>query len=389
MRVLQLTKFYPPFRGGIESVAYELASGLNAKGTKTDVLCAQHQPGGTVREITSEGTPVTRVRSFGRILSTSMAPQMLWELQRIRKNHAVIHVHLPDPLTNLALLVARPTARIVVHWHSDVVHQRIALKVYAPLQQWLLRRADAIVVTSEAYGRASPWLQDFAAKCHVIPIGIRDISEDVAPASVEALRRRFAGRKLIFALGRLVYYKGFEHLVKAAALLPEDHVVVIGGVGELSDTLRSQIASLGLEHRVFLVGNIPEDDMPTYWAAADVFCLPSTHRSEAFGVVLLEAMRAGKPIVATLIPGSGVPWVNQDEVTGFNVAPASPPALAGAILKITSDEILRARLSAGARNRFSTIFTSERMVDRVQQLYQQVTSAGPHAAESATSTTSP
>ena len=158
MKALQISKFYPPVMGGIESVAFELTEGLNRRGVETDVLCAHTGPS-TLRERSPTGYRIVRAGSLGKLLSTSMSLAMLREARRMCDAYDVIHVQMPDPMAALALWFARPRARIVLHWQSDVINQRRALKLYEPLQTWLLRRADAIIATTPQYAEASPSLR--------------------------------------------------------------------------------------------------------------------------------------------------------------------------------------------------------------------------------------
>lgn len=376
-RCLQLTKFFPPVHGGIESTVWELTESLGRRGWQVDVLCA-NTTGRTV--IDHMPYQVIRAASFGRLLATSMAPALIWQLLKRRREHDVIHVHLPDPLTNLALFIARPRARLVVHWHSDIVNQKRALKLYAPLQQWLLRRADAIIVTSPPYAQSSPWLQPFLDKIHVVPSSIRDplLNQGTALAERTAsIRQRYAGKKIVFALGRMIYYKGFDVLIDAAAHLPDDVAVVIGGAGELLEPLRERVGALGLSGKVHMVGRIDDADIAAYFQAADIFCLPSLLRSEAFGLVLVEAMAHSRPIVATNIPGSGVSWVNVHEQTGLNVEPGDPSALAAALRRVLEDPALAASYGATGRRHFENRFRAEMMIDNVQNVYASVGVARP------------
>ncbi len=370
MKILQLSKFYPPVSGGIESVVYELTEGLNARGYAADVLCS-HTTRGTVTERVPSGYSITRTSSWGKILSTSMSAAMLQELQRRAGKYDVIHVHLPDPLTNLALLWCRPKAKIVVHWHSDIVHQQLALKVYAPLQDWLLRRADAIIATSPPYAASSLWLQPFSAKVHVIPIGIGNPpqpSHDI----LETIRTRHSGRRIVFSLGRMTYYKGFDVLIDAARLLPEDVVVVVGGGGELLASYRAKAEALGLSRKIIFTGRLSEEEIHAYYRSADIFCLASKVRAEAFGVVLLEAMAAGLPIVATDIPGSGVPWVNQHGITGLNVPTENSEALAQAIQQLLDNRPMHQAMCEAGRARYMQEFTEDRMVSRAVDLFNSL-----------------
>lgn len=272
----------------------------------------------------------------------------------------------------LALWFARPRAKIVLHWQSDVINQRRALKLYEPLQSWLLRRADAIIATTPPYAEASPALQAWKSKVEVIPLGITPIDSRGAADKAGALRQRFGGRKIVFSLGRMIYYKGFDVLIDAARLLPADAVVVVGGGGELLQTYRDRVAAEGLAGRIEFVGRIPDEDIPGYFEAASVFCLSSIVRAEAYGVVLLEAMAMGKPIVTTDIPGSGVPWVNQHEVTGLNVPVSDGRAMAAALTRILQDDALAARFGAAGKARFLTQLTAESMVSRTLSLYRRL-----------------
>jgi glycosyltransferase involved in cell wall biosynthesis len=374
VKILQLAKFYPPELGGMESAVRELTDGLNSAGWSTDVLCA-HRSWRTTRERGTGGHQVVRAGSLGMLLSTSMSPALVRETMRQAPAYDIVHVHMPNPMSALALRIARPAAKLVVHWHSDVIRQRLALRSYEPLQRWLLRRADRVITTSLAYANASAALAPWLAKVEVVPLGIGDNANRSQRDRVVALRALYPGKRIVFALGRMAYYKGFDVLVEAAAVLPEDTIVLIGGAGELLDRHRARAAALGLGGRVSFVGPIADDDLMTYHAAADVFCMPSIERAEAFGVAMLEAMAAGRPVVASDIPGSGVPWINAEGVSGYNVTPGHAPALAAALRHVLADPALARRLGEGARQRYLQHFTAKAMTARVIDLYRRLLAA--------------
>ena len=371
MKVLQISKFYPPVMGGIESVAWELTEGLNRAGVRADVLCS-NQMRHTTQEYTASGYTVVRAASMGLMLSTSMAPAMVRVLQRISAGYNLMHVHMPDPMAAFAIWASRPRAKLVVHWHSDVIRQRKALKLYEPLQRWLLARADAIVATSQPYADASAVLRAWRGKIEVIPIGISDNHTLACSIKAAAVRQRFRGRRIVFALGRMTYYKGFDVLIEAAAALPDDCAVLIGGEGEMLDHYRSMVAQRGLAGKVHLLGHINDEDLPSHFEACDVFCMPSTLRAEAYGVAMVEAMVMGKPIVATDIAGSGVPWVNVDGRTGFNVPVGQAKPLADALLGILTDADLRQRLGSASRQRYLDDFHVTAMTERTLNLYRRL-----------------
>lgn len=372
MNVLQVSKFYWPVMGGIEKVAWELVEGLVQAGVETGVLCSHQRP---VTQVDAfPGYRVVRAASLGILLSTSMAPVMARQLHRMAAACDVVHVHMPDPMAAAAVWAVRPRARVVVHWHSDVVRQRHAMRLYAPLQTWLLRRADAIVATSEPYAAASSALQFWRDKVTVIPIGISDNFARASSEKATVIRRRFGDRRVVFALGRMTYYKGFEVLIRAAAELPDDCVVLIGGDGELLAHYRAQVEALGLQHKVCMLGHVSFDDLPSYFLACDVFCMPSTVRAEAYGVAMVEAMVMGKPIVASDIAGSGVPWVNTG--TGLNMPVGQPGPLARGLLQILDDDALRERFGAAARERYLLEFNAGLMTRRTLGLYDRLLRAG-------------
>jgi glycosyltransferase involved in cell wall biosynthesis len=376
MRIVQVSKFHPPVHGGIESTVAVLAEAQHRAGHEVQVLCA-HTESRTQHDRAPAGYPVIRAASWGALLSTSVAPALVLELDRLlaRARPDVVHLHMPDPLAALALWLTRRRLRdshVVLHWHADVVRQRIAKRLYAPLQRWLLARADAVIATSQAYAESSLDLRPWRAKVRVVPIGIGDNTREVDGVRVQALRQAYGGRRVVFALGRFVGYKGFDVLVDAASHLPPDCLVLIGGSGghaPVRRALEQQLVRLGLQSRVKLLGRIAASELPSLFSICDVFCMPSLDRSEAFGVAQLEAMCMGRPVVSSAVPGSGVAWVNRDGETGLTVPPGDAVRLAGALTALLDDAPLRARLGEGARRRWHQAFRAEDMAAGVEALY--------------------
>ncbi len=375
MRILQLGKFYP-IRGGVEKVMWDLTRGLSEGGVDCDMLCASlpsdktdpqdeelRQPDGTLR-FNGHGR-VFRVKALSKRAATMISPAMVSWLRRHKARYEIIHIHHPDPMAALALRLSGFRGKVVLHWHSDIVSQKFLLALYRPLQSWLIKRADIIVGTTPAYIQSSPWLKGVQAKCTFVPIGINPIAAD--PAGAEALRARFPGKTLLFSVGRLVPYKGYPVLIRAMKYLPEKYQLLIGGAGPLQKELEELIVRENLRGRVCLEGYLPQEALPAYYGACDLFVLSSTMKTEAFGIVQIEAMSCGKPVVATMIPGSGVSWVNADGVSGRNVPPGDPEALAAAI----EDVMARYRtFSDGARSRFEALFCEEKMIQSILNVYE-------------------
>lgn len=365
LSILQLGKFYP-IKGGVEKVAYDLMMGLSSRNDRCDLLCATVSGKGRTRQMNPHAKLI-ECHSWGKTAATMIAPSMITTFRRICCNYDIVHVHHPDPMAAVTLWLSGYKGKVVLHWHSDILKQRILLKLYRPLQDWLLRRADLIIGTSPVYLKESPFLKHVQDKTICLPIGVSAIVPD--EAAVEKLGQRYGGKKIVFSLGRLVPYKGFTHLIDAARYLSNDYVVLIGGTGTLRNKLEKKIRRLGLENKVMLLGRIPKNELPAYFGASKVFCLPSVQKTEAFGIVQIEAMSCGKPVVATRIPHSGVAWVNQHGVSGLNVTPGNAMELAQAIQHIADDDAVYEQYAVSAKNRYQDLFTKERMIDNSLRIY--------------------
>ena len=375
MKVLQVSKFYPPHHGGIEAVARDLSAGLVARGVAVEVLCANKRLR-HADDTDALGVRVTRAASAGLLLSTSMAPGLLPLLRARRQQADIVHVHMPDPLAALAVWYARPAGRVVLHWHSDVVRQRLARHAYQPLERWLLQRADAVIATSAPYAESSPSLQPWLHKVRVVPLGAPP-PQPAQPRLVEEARRRYGGRRIVFSLGRLTYYKGFDVLVQAARHLPDDVVVVIGGGGPDLPRYRALAQQHGVAERVRFIGPMSAARVEAHFAAAELFCLASTVRAEAYGVAVLEAMARGLPVVASRIPGSGLNWLHQDGVTGLAVPPGDAAALAAAMNRLLADAALRQQFGQAGQARWAAGLTAQTMSDLILDLYRDLLALPP------------
>lgn len=203
-----------------------------------------------------------------------------------------------------------------------------------------------------------------------VPIGIRPVKYD--EKTVGKIKNLYENKKIVFSLGRLVGYKGFEYLIKAANYLPDDYIILIGGSGPLKDELKSLIDSNNLNGKVKLLGRVEDNELPAYYGACDIFVLSSIWKTEAFGIVQIEAMSCGKPVVATNIPESGVDWVNKDGFSGINVKPEDSKELAKAILDVTKSNETYERFSSQARERFNQLFTLDGMVEKCYNIYSEI-----------------
>lgn len=363
MKILQLGKFFPPDIGGIETIMSDITISLNNRGIKCDVLCSNSRAKYS-EEILPCGAKIMRCASFGKVASMAIAPQMITKLRKIISDYHIIHVHLPDPMATFALLLAKQEGKkIILHWHSDIIRQKFLLKFYAPFQKILLKKADSIIITSPKYIDYSPSLQQVANKVIAIPIGVES-SFNKHIYDMESNHKK----KSILALGRMVHYKGFEYLIEAMKYLP-DFRLSIAGSGEKKEYLESLIKSLDLNDRITLLGEIDNKQRILCYNTHSIFVLPSINRSEAFGVVQIEAMSCKMPVVSTDIKGSGVPWVNKDGESGIVVPLCDAKAISEAILSIMDNYT---HFANGAYHRYLEHFTLDKMIDKISNLYDRI-----------------
>lgn len=369
MKILQVGKFYP-IRGGVEKVMYDLMLGLSVKGIHCDMLCAstENHPSGTI--VINPYARLLIVPTMLKLAATMIAPAMLATLRKIAKQYDIIHLHHPDPMACLSLFFSGYKGKVALHWHSDILKQKNLLKVYSPLQNWLIERAQVIVGTTPIYVMESPFLQKVQHKIDYIPIGVEPVRANLK--EVNAIKKRYAGKRIVFSLGRLVEYKGYEYLIKAAKNLGSEVQVIIGGTGPLQAELTALIDRLQVQDRVELIGFVSEHALPNYFEACDIFCLSSILKTEAFAIVQIEAMSCGKPVISTHISGSGVSWVNGHMQSGIVVQMEDANELADAIVKILSDRYLYQSLAKGSRKRYLSYFTREKMVNKCIQVYNSL-----------------
>ncbi|MEM2073609.1 MAG: glycosyltransferase [Nitrososphaeria archaeon] len=365
MKILHLGKLCPPKEGGIEVFSFDLLEYLNSKGIRADLLCF----GGDTREDIFKNFNYYACKMSLKVRSAPISLDYLRIFKKIEKDYDIIHVHSPNPIAELLAIFS--SKKVIIHWHSDIVKQKILYKFYRPIQQRALKKACKIICTSPNYLESSKQLKGFKEKAIVIPLGfnakrLEGFSED---KSIGDLLEKYKHRKIVLSIGRLVEYKGFEYLIEAGEYLDNNFLILIAGGGPLFKKLKGKIVDLKLQDRVILLGRV--DNITQLLKRCDVFCLPSVLRTEAFGLVLVEALSFGKPLVTTDVKGSGMSYVNQHGVTGLVVPPRDPKALAEAFKKICYDKELYQRFSMNARERFQE-FDIQSVGERIIELYKSI-----------------
>lgn len=360
LRVLQVGRFNNAEQnGGIERHMQLLCEGLTALDVDVTYLVAGDSLSSKTSRISTQfgGYDLVEAATFGTYFSTAASPmQVIKALRMHRKNpFDVVHLHLPNPLAHIASWLLPTSVKRVITWHSDIIKQKRLLSMYLPFLRRFVSSSDAVIAATPAHFTSSTQIpSDYPdSKRYVIPYG-RDFSDlelTRSTADLCALLKAKAKSSttqghIIFALGRHVYYKGFDVLIEAMQHI--DAQLILGGDGPLKIELQQQVERLNISHKVFFTGSIPETDLAAYFNACDVFCLPSVAQSEAFGLVQLEAMACGKPVVCTQLD-NGVNVVNQAGVTGLAVPIRDASALAEALNKLLNDDTLRTKLGQQAK----------------------------------------
>lgn len=433
LKVLHIGKYYPPFHGGIENFLCDLAECQLEQGdVEPSVLVHQHEMGRAEEMETANGVFVRRVRIIGRAVFTPLAPLFLRSLNRTieQQKPDILHLHLPNPSTFWCLFSKTARERPwVIHWHSDVLGSApnwavvLAYPIYRIFEWALLKRSETIVATSAPYLETSAPLAAFRDKCQIVPLGIKSLSsyqstenahqsapfetknsvarvteenkkterlhipEHESASNLEAPRDManipdldrhrvaYVSAPLkVLCIGRLTYYKGHEHLIRAVAKTPNVRLDIVG-TGERHESLTSLIDALLLSERVRILGSLKQADFDNVLSTCELVCLPSIERTEAFGLVLLEAARAGKPTLVTHVAGSGMSWVVEDGVTGWVVKHSSYEALARALVDIAVNRGELVRRGTLARQRFEKNFRITEVAQSINHLYRDLKSS--------------
>jgi glycosyltransferase involved in cell wall biosynthesis len=378
VKVLHLGKFYPPAKGGMETIL-ALICERTAQHVHNRVIVGNS--GRVTVEERHGFIEVLRVAALTRIGAVAFCPRMPFDLAG--EDADIIVLHEPNPMALVAYFLARPRGRLIVWYHSDVIRPSWRYRLfYRPFLRFALDRAARIVVSSPALGASAPELRDFQAKCKVIPFGVYTHAPDDPDATLRRVGeiRREVNQPIVLFVGRLVAYKGVGVLLEALKDLNATALIV--GDGPLRSELEQQARDLGVSGRVRFLGAVDDAELEALYRSCDLFVLPSVTRQEAFGVVQLEAMAAGKPVISTDL-GTGVGWVNRNGETGYVVPPRDARALHMAMARILGDPALQKAMGDAAAKRIRSGFTLERMIDDTLTLYRDVIATAGHGQTAA------
>jgi len=364
VKILHIYKDYYPVVGGMENHIRMLAEGAAKRGLDVTVLVTSPTRRTETREM--KGVKVIKAGRLATLASTPLSSAMFLWVRRLKPD--ITHLHSPYPWGEMAHLMFGRSQTTVITYQSDIVRQKNLLRLYHPFLERVLARADGIIATSPQYIQSSPYLSQVANKCVAIPLGI-DLErfQKARTEEVRRLRSEYNPPLLLF-VGILRYYKGLQYLIRAMRHVNARLLVV--GSGPMAEEWQTLAVKLRLSDKVFFVGQ-HVDDLPAYYQACDLFVFPSSHRSEAFGTVQVEAMVCGKAVICTEL-GTGTSYVNIDGETGLVVPARDADALTEAINRLLSDEARRGEMGEKGRKRAIQEFSHETMIDRVLAVYQSL-----------------
>jgi len=376
MRVVHVYRtYFPDPPGGLQEAIRQICLATSAHGVTSKVFTLSPQP--TPSVIKSDESEIVRCRSWAAPASCDLGGiDAILRFRELCNWADLIHYHFPWPFADLLHLLAGSGKPSLVTYHSDIVRQRYLALLYGPLMRRTLRQMAAVVATSPAYATTSPVLtSDACAKnLHTIPLGIVDYASDMRESQLDKetlARMHIDDRPFVLALGVLRYYKGLHTLIQASARI--DGRVVIAGSGPQQAELESLAARLATDN-VLITGQVSTTEKIALLRNCRALVLPSHVRSEAFGMVLVEASMFGKPMVCCEV-GSGTSYVNKHGETGFVVAPESPVELADACNALLRDQALAASMGKAARARYERLFSGTALGRAYADLYRKVANA--------------
>ena len=340
MKILQLGKYWN-FRGGIETQFRNLCNNLAGK---VDLKIVHSSTNSKTERFGNRCS----VASYGKILSAPISPSLV----KYITDSDIIHIHLPNPAAELAYLIANPKGKLIVSYHSDIVRQKKAFLLYKPILKRILEKASAIIVAAPQM-KESEMLRQFQDKCVVIPYGID------ANIKTKTIKQK---KQIVLFVGRLVYYKGVEYLIKAMEDIDAELIIV--GDGPLKNKL------MKISGKPIFLGEVSDEKLDELYNSCGLFVLPSVEKSEAFGIVQLEAMLRCKPVISTEL-GTGTSFVNIHGQTGFVVEPRNVSQLKSAIEKVLNHPDLAKKLGENARARVLNEFNDKLMAERMFKLYEK------------------
>lgn len=361
-KVTHITRYAYPHIGGIEAVISQINESLPNEQFEKEVLCCSN----TEKSSIEKGVKYNRCKYLFEFAANTISPEFIWKLSRV--NTDILHYHMPFIFAVIAHFIARPKyKKLYITYHGAIVGYDKYMRPFWGIYKHFYKIADKIHVLSPTIIDSDTTLLDNKEKCEVIPFGI-DTNIEYDKEEVKKIKEKYKNKKIILAIGRLVKFKGFQYVIDAMKQV-KNAVLFIIGDGPLKISFENYITENNLQEKIILLGAISDKKIKNnYIQASDIFILSSIRKSESFGIVQLEAMRYGKPIINTNL-GTGVNYVSINNETGLTVEPKDSEELANAMNKLIQDNSLSIILGQNSRKRVENIFSFDLIKDRYKNLY--------------------
>lgn len=380
IRILQISKYYYPFVGGIEQVANDIANVFSRHCIEQKIICFNENVQNsslichrneTVHDIVN-GVEVIRCGCQAKLFSQSISFSYAKELKKVLDDFKpdIIIFHYPNPfVAHLLLKYKKRNFKLFLYWHLDITKQKFLKHFFRHQNISIITRADKILGATPKHLDESEYSMYFTGKKELLPYTIDEKNLQITQEEIkeaESLRAKNKGTVIAFFIGRHVPYKGLQYLIGASAELKNIPLkIYIAGQGELTEKLKEQAKG---DDKIIFLGPINNSEKRIYLYACDIFCFPSVTRNEAFGLALAEGMYYGKPAVTFTIKGSGVNYVNLDGETGIECLNADSHAYAIALRKLVEDAKLREKLGEAARVRIKNNFSETKFDSNMMNL---------------------
>lgn len=367
MRVLHFYKnALPETVGGVEQVIDQIARGTSSLGVENAVLTLSNYP--SQHPSPMHGYELYTAKRNFELASNGFSWQSIGLFKELASKADLIHYHFPWPFADLVHQLVTPKKPTVLTYHSDIIRQKLLLKLYHPLKQQFLKSVDHIVATSPNYLQTSSVLQAFAEKASVIPIGLDDRTYPKPDENLVKYYKAHFGERFFLFIGAFRYYKGLKFLIEAAREAP--YPIVIAGSGPIEAELKADVQRHQLKN-IFFVGQVSEPNKSALLQACYGVIFPSHLRSEAFGVTLLEGAMFGKPLISCEI-GTGTTYININQETGLVTPPSDPKALAKAMTWLWTHPEESKEMGQRAGARYHSLFTAKQMAESYFDLYKKL-----------------
>lgn len=367
IKIVQVARFAKPHIGGIEEVIEQINSSLPDDKYQKEVICCSN----TEKSSVENRVKYTRCRYLFDFAANSISPQLFFKMMFLKTD--IIHFHMPVIqnviiwfiLYHLGLLKYK---KLIITYHGAIIGYDKYMKPFWGIYRYFYSKADKIHVLSPNVIDSDPILTLYKEKCEIISYGI-DTSVDNNTEEVQKIKNLYPNKKIILCCGRLVNFKGFQYVIQAMKNI-DDAILFIIGDGPLLDSFNTYITENHLKDKIVLLGSISDNQLKEiYYQVCDIFVLASIQTSESFGIVQLEAMKYGKPIINTNLK-TGVNYVSIDKETGITIESKNVEQLVSAIKELFNNDEQRMQYGRNAKKRVETLFDIKKIKEEYKNLYK-------------------